>query len=401
MTEVKTSIQGVAGFKVAGVAAGIKKKAGVLDFALIVSDVPCQAAGVFTTNLVKAAPVLVDQDKLNRSGGRVRAIAINSGCANAATGQQGMENAYETARYVAEKIGCHEDEVLVMSTGVIGVQLPMDKIKHGVDLAVENLGENNWDKAARAIMTTDTHPKEASMTENGYTIAGIAKGAGMIAPNMATMLGFMVTDAALSAQDAKIALQQAAGTTFNRIVVDGDMSTNDTVLLLANGVSGVKASSQVATLLQAVSKQLAQAIVRDGEGVTKFVTIKVQGANDDESARLIANTIATSPLVKTAFYGNDANWGRIIAAAGRAGVDFDATQIQLEVVKGAEKTEGGSLMLVFAGTPCDYSEAYATEIVSSSEFIYTLTVGTGSGQATIWTCDLSHEYVSINAEYRT
>ena len=401
MSEVKTTIQPIAGFKVAGVAAGIKKKAGALDFALIVSDVPCHAAGVFTTNLVKAAPVLVDQDKLNRSGGIVRAIAINSGCANAATGQQGMDNAYETARYVAEKIGCHEDEVLVMSTGVIGVQLPMEKIKHGVDLAVDNLGADNWELAARAIMTTDTHPKQASIVEDGYSVAGIAKGAGMIAPNMATMLGFMVTDADLSTLEAKASLLQTAGTTFNRIVVDGDMSTNDTVLLLANGVSGAKANSDFTSALQVVSKQLAQAIVRDGEGVTKFVTIKVQGTEDDASARQIANTIATSPLVKTAFYGNDANWGRIIAAAGRANVDFDATQIQLEVVMGAEKPEGDPLMLVFAGTPCDYSEAVATEIVSSSEFIYTLTVGAGNGQATIWTCDLSHKYVSINADYRT
>jgi len=399
MSEILSTISGMSGYRVAGVHCGIKKN-DALDFALIVSDSPATCAGVFTTNLVKAAPVLVDQEKLNRSGGRVRALAVNSGCANAATGQQGLDNANQTARYVAEKIDCHEDEVLVMSTGVIGVQLPIDKIRRGIDLAFQQLSEDGWDDVARAIMTTDTYPKLASVTKDSFQVAGIAKGAGMIAPNMATMLSFIVTDAQLSRDDSQIVLNAVSDHTYNRIVVDGDMSTNDTVLLLANGE--VKPTQDIEEAIGTVSKKLAQDIVRDGEGVTKFVTVAVNGTATDSEARQIANTIATSPLVKTAFYGNDANWGRIIAAAGRAGVNFDPAKIQLKVTLGVDETlTGAPLLLVFDGTPCDYSEAMATDIVSASEFTYTLIVGSGQGSATVWTCDISHDYVSINAEYRT
>ncbi len=398
MVDVFPTIAGVNGYRVAGVHCGIKKN-NALDFALILSDKLATCAGVFTTNLVKAAPVLVDQDKLKRTGGRVRALAINSGCANAATGQQGLDNAYETARYIATKIGCHEDEVLVMSTGVIGVQLPMDKIQHGVDLAVEQLTKSAWDDVARAIMTTDTRPKLASTNADGFQIAGIAKGAGMIAPNMATMLSFIVTDANLSLEDAQGMLDHASNRTYNRIVIDGDMSTNDTVLLLANGDK--MPAHDIAPLLEAVSKKLAQDIVRDGEGVTKFVAVTVNGTATDADARHIANTIATSPLVKTAFYGNDANWGRIIAAAGRAGIDFDVNKMQLEIGRGVDTVHGESITLVMEGTPCVYSEAEATAIVSETQFTYSLNLGTGRGTATVWTCDLSHDYISINAEYRT
>lgn len=389
---MKPAIEHISGFQTAGVHCGLKKN-GNLDFALIVSETPAQAAGVFTQNLVKAAPVLVDQEKLRRTGGVVRAIAVNSGCANAATGQQGIDNAYEIARYVAEKLGCHEDQVLVMSTGVIGTQLSMDKIKYGVGLAVDQLGKNNWEDAARAIMTTDTRPKLASVVDD-VTVAGIAKGSGMIAPNMATMLGFIVTDATLNATDVQAMLHRATEKSFNRIVVDGDTSTNDAVLLLANGRNQSPLDESV---LDIVCHHLAQAIVRDGEGVTKFVTINVHGTKTNADARQIANTIATSPLVKTAFYGNDANWGRIIAAAGRAGVDFDAARVELRVAS----VDDDELMLVYQGTPCDYSEQQATEIVSQPEFIYTLNVGDSDGHAMIWTCDISHDYVSINADYRT
>jgi glutamate N-acetyltransferase/amino-acid N-acetyltransferase len=396
---------GLAGFQAGGVAANIKKN-GALDLALIVSDTECAAAGVFTTNRVKAAPVLVNLEKLAKTGGKVRAIVVNSGCANACTGRQGIDNANATARHAAAAIGCHEDEVLVMSTGVIGVQLPLDKVTHGIDLAMQAANAENWDAAARAIMTTDTRPKQAASSGDGYTIAGIAKGAGMIAPNMATMLSFIHTDARLSPGDVRTALRHAAEMTFNRIVVDGDMSTNDTVLLLANGCSGtaVETSDELARFterLTEVCRTLAHAIVRDGEGVTKFVGITVEGVASDADARTIANTIATSPLVKTAFYGNDANWGRIVAAAGRAGVDFDGDSVDLSVAPGVDENAGDPLVLVKSGTPTDYSEDAASAIVRGAEFSYTLTVGTGDGRATVWTCDFSHEYVSINAEYRT
>jgi glutamate N-acetyltransferase/amino-acid N-acetyltransferase len=291
-----------------------------------------------------------------------------------------------------------------MSTGVIGVQLPLDKVTRGVDLALQALNADNWEPAARAIMTTDTRPKMAASTADGYTIAGMAKGAGMIAPNMATMLSFIQTDARLSPHDVQTALRHAVGMTFNRIVVDGDMSTNDTVLLLANGASAVSLDNdeecqQFQTALEAVAVQLAQAIVRDGEGVTKFITVHVQGLPDDAAAHQIANTIANSPLVKTAFYGNDANWGRILMAAGRAGVEFDQEQVALWIAPGQNMNQ--PLQLVANGMVQDFDEADSTAIVSQPEVCLTLKCGAGSGSATVWTCDLSHEYVSINADYRT
>ena len=289
MTDVKPTIESVHGFKVAGVHAGLKAE-GALDFALIYSETPCVAAGVFTTNQVKAAPVLVDQERLQKNATGIRAVAINTKCANACTGQQGIDNALQTARWVAERLGCSEDEVLVMSTGVIGTQLPMEKIRHGVDLAVDALGDSNWEAAATAIMTTDTRPKMASVmvkTKDGreYHIAGIAKGAGMIAPNMATLLSVVVTDAMLDEHQAYLHLRQIADWSFNRIVVDGDMSTNDTLSLLANGASNVTLESGNDFIgfqrgLADVCRKLAKDIVRDGEGVTKFITVEVRGAND-------------------------------------------------------------------------------------------------------------------------
>ncbi len=400
MAEVKATIDSVKGFQVAGVHCGLKKE-GKLDFALIVSDVPCTAAGVFTTNQVKAAPVLVDMERLKNHAHHIRAVAVNTGCANACTGQQGIDNALQTARWVAEAIGCDENEVLVLSTGVIGTQLSMDKIKQGIELAVSGLGANNWEAAARAIMTTDTRSKSASIQADGYQIAGISKGAGMIAPNMATMLGVMVADAAIEVDSLNRSLQAMTQSTFNRIVVDGDMSTNDTVLLLSNGASGVSNPVEGDSLF-AVGRKLAQDIVRDGEGITKFITLTVQGTPDIETAHQIANTIATSPLVKTAFYGNDANWGRIMAAAGRAGVAIDPQQSKLWITPGeiTERNEE-SLLLFDAGMPTGYSEERATVIFKNAEVSILLDCGMGDGFATVWTCDLSHDYVSINGSYRS
>lgn len=410
MAEVQTSIEGVKGFKVAGIHAGLKKD-NQLDFALIVSDTPCVAAGVFTTNHVKAAPVLVDTERLENHASQIRAVAINTKCANACTGQQGIENALQMARWAAEALDCDENEVLVMSTGVIGSQLPMEKIKRGVEVAADSLGDN-WEATARAIMTTDTRHKMASIVvtkANGenYTIAGICKGAGMIAPNMATMLSTVVTDAALALDVLQASLTATAQSTYNCIVIDGDMSTNDTVLLLANSASGVNVESpddlaQFQQALFGVCEKLAKDVVRDGEGVTKFITLTVQGVADADAAHQIANTIATSPLVKTAFFGGDANWGRIVAAAGRAGIVIQPETTRLWITPGETTDKADeSLLLYEAGMPTGYSEARATEIFKNAEVSILLDCGAGEGAATIWTCDLSHDYVSINGDYRS
>jgi glutamate N-acetyltransferase/amino-acid N-acetyltransferase len=407
VTDFASSING---FRVAGVHAGLKKD-GLLDMALVVSEAPCTAAGVFTTNRMQAAPVLVDMEKLAASQTGYRAVVVNTRCANACTGEQGVVNARAMASYTAGKLGCDPAQVLVMSTGVIGTHLPMEKIQHGIDLASAGLG-SDWEAAARGIMTTDTRPKFAStqfsLGGGDVTLTGIAKGAGMIAPNMATMLGVIVTDAVLGPEAAQAMLGSAARHTFNCIVIDGDMSTNDTVLLLANGASGVSLTSpadQAAfnAALFAVSKSLAQAIVRDGEGVTKFITLNVQGASDDAAAHQIANAIATSPLVKTAFFGKDANWGRIVAAAGRSGVPIVAERTQLWITAGSDLwLTDDSLHLFENGMPTAYSEATASAIFAETDVSIVLDAGMGGdGKATVWTCDLGYDYVKINGDYRS
>lgn len=408
--ELKAQIDGVRGFTVAGVSSGLKKD-GQLDFALLSSDRPCTVAGVFTENRVKAAPVILDMARLEHHAGEIHAVVMNSGGANACTGQQGIQNAETMTRQVAERLRCDENAVLVLSTGVIGQQLDMEKVAHGVEKSVAALG-HDWKTTAQAIMTTDTRPKLASVTvttdDGDYTVAGIAKGSGMIAPNMATMLAIIVTDASVNQQQNNRVLKTATDHSFNRIVVDGDMSTNDTVLLLANGASGVrlKTSQHQEAFQKAVTmvcQKLAHDIVLDGEGATKFITISVHGAPTDADANRIAHAIATSPLVKTAFYGNDANWGRIIAAAGRAGVSLDADKLALWISPRQEVTDlsGDALLMVRNGTPTNYNESRATEIISSESVFVLLTCGMGDGWTTVWTCDLSHEYVSINADYRT
>lgn len=401
MIDVQQGVAWVAGFRVAGISAGLKAN-NAPDFALIVSDRPCSAAGMFTTNLAKAAPVLLDQETLAANGGAIRAVAVNTKCANACTGEVGLANAREMARLTGAALDVAPASVLVMSTGVIGTHLPMDKIARGVELARAGLGQD-WSSTAQAIMTTDTRPKLASATvqtaDGAFTVAGIAKGAGMIAPNMATMLSAIVTDAALPPEALQAALRAAVETTFNRVVIDGDMSTNDTVLVLANGASGVTPEAAAFTeALRAVCDSLARQIARDGEGATKFVQVEVIGAPSDRDAHQIAHTIATSPLVKTALYGGDANWGRIIAAAGRAGVAVDPNRMTLWVHgPGIE----APLCLFSAGLPADYSEAVATAIMQGAEIAISLDCAAGSGDATIYTCDLSHDYVSINGHYRT
>ena len=409
MGTVNSSIDSVRGFQVAGVHAGLKKD-DALDFSLIVSDVNCAAAGVFTRNKVKAAPVLFDMERLDENPKAIRAVATNTISANACTGAIGLKNARATANLVADELSIVAEQVLVMSTGVIGTHLPMDKIAQGARLAGANLG-SDWRAAAAGIMTTDTRPKLGSVsveTEAGaYTLAGIVKGAGMIAPNMATMLSVIVTDAALALPDLNAALKSATQQSYNRIVIDGDTSTNDTVLLLANGASGVNLSSAedlsaFQDALNALTRYLAQEVVRDGEGVTKFITLNIVNAESVAEAEKIGQTIGASALTKTAFYGSDANWGRIVAAAGRADTAFDPDRTSLRVAAGERGANNTAGVEIFSGgMPTDYREEDAAAIMAEPSITFTLDCGIGDGKATVWTCDISHEYVSINGDYRS
>lgn len=391
---------------VAGTAACAIKKPGLLDLALLYSEVDCTTAAVFTKNRVVAAPVIVDRETLSNNHERIRAVVANSGNANACTGVLGLNNTRQMQRAAADALDCESDQVLVLSTGVIGVQLPMDKIGAGIISASSNLAQDNGRSAAKAIMTTDTHAKHLAvklkLPAGIVTIGGMAKGAGMIHPNMATLLGVITTDAAVAPDLLDEMLRTAVNQSFNRISIDGDTSTNDTVLLLANGSSHVaiadrESIAQFQDALTSICLTLAKMIVRDGEGAGKFVEIQVAGAPDNAAAHAVATTIATSPLVKTAFAGSDANWGRILAAAGRAGVDFDQYQAALWV--GIQTVK--ELQLVSQGTPLNYQEADAAAIFAEPEFKVLLDLGAGSGMATMWTTDLTHEYVNINADYRT
>ncbi len=380
------------GFRAAGVAASIKKN-GNPDVALIVSDNDCNAAAVFTTNKVKAAPVLRGQAILKTHASSLRAVLINAGCANACTGDEGLRNATDSALAVATELHISEPErVLTMSTGVIGVQLPMDKLRSGIFSAAKNLTPEIT-AASHAIMTTDTVPKTTLLQREGYSLVGTAKGSGMIHPNMATMLSVVVTDAVVSASRLRLCLQSAAKRSFNRITVDGDMSTNDTLLVLANGASGVKPSrEEFEEALTDACIDLAKQVARDGEGATKFITILVTGAASEKQAEKVGRTIATSPLVKTAFYGEDANWGRIVCAAGYSGEDVDPARMSLWF---------GGVHVFAYGQPTDYNDADATNAMRPKDVEIHIDLGIGQSYATVWTCDMSHEYVTINGKYRS
>jgi glutamate N-acetyltransferase / amino-acid N-acetyltransferase len=401
---IQPTIETVRGFRAVGVSAGIKY-ADRYDLALIVSERPCVAAGVFTTNQIKAAPVLACQSRLATHADQIRAVVVNSGYANAMTGAAGLADAEATTAHVAQRLDVPPEAVLPLSTGVIGERLPLEKLKAGVDQAVGRLGDH-WLTAAQAIMTTDTRPKLCAVTvgagEGAYTVAGVAKGAGMIAPDMATMLAVIVTDATLTPAIAQATLRQAAHTSFNRIVVDGDMSTNDTVLLLANGTSPAENLDQFQHALNQVCQQLALSIVQDGEGATKFITISVHGAPDDEAARRVAQTLATSALVKTAFFGQDANWGRVAAAIGRAGVPLDPAALNISIAPGRDANASrADLTLVQHGVRADYREADAAKIMTADEITLTVELGQGDGWGLVWTTDFSTDYVHINADYRS
>ena len=403
----------VTGFDAAAVAAGIKKS-GAPDLALVASRVPCRAAAVFTRNLFPAAPVIFDRQLLAFNNESIHAVLINAGCANACTGPEGTANARLSAEQVALHLGAHEHSVLVMSTGVIGVQLPMDKLLPGIPQVVEKLAPDGWEAAAAAIMTTDTRPKLATRTvtlgEATVTLTGMAKGAGMIHPNMATMLSVIATDAAIAQPVLQQALTEANAVSFNRISVDGDTSTNDTAIVLANGlagndeITGLNSDAYAVFVIALIDlcTELAQALVRDGEGVTRFVTVRVQGAASNAEAHQAANTIATSPLVKTAFFGGDANWGRILAAVGRAGIAVQPERCALFIDGGPDAdSRSGALQLVVGGVPLAYSEETATAIFAQPEIDVLVDLGLGDGAATVWTSDLSYEYVRINGDYRT
>ena len=389
------------GFRASGLHCGIKAS-GKPDLSLIVSNTPASAAGVFTVNLAKAAPVYLCQDHLKSSRGSAIAIVTNSGCANACTGPQGTADAKEMAQVTAKAIGCREDHVLVASTGVIGVNLKMDKIRAGVPQAVAALATDGGAAAARAIMTTDPFPKEYAVEVDTkllgtFRVGGMCKGSGMIEPRMATMLGYLTTDAAVEPELLQRAVTEAARYTFNAITVDGEPSTNDCVFALANGASGVTINEGhyrvFVEALRTVAHELALGIVRGGEGATKLIAITVTGAASDADAWMAARAIANSPLVKTAVHGGDPNWGRLIAAAGRSGAQFvlDGARVQI-----------GSLVLFENGRPFDELAPKAADYLMGKDLAITVDLGAGgSHSATVWTCDLSAEYVKINAEYRT
>jgi len=389
------------GFKASGVGVGIKRGEGQLDLALLAADRPAAAAAVFTTNRAQAAPVVVSREHLRASGGFARAIIVNSGCANACTGEQGLEAARAMAADTARLLGCRPEEVLVASTGVIGVALPIDRIRRGLPSAIAALGDDQGAAAARAIMTTDPFPKEsaARLVAGGRPVAigGMAKGSGMIEPKLATMLAFLTTDAAAPPPLLDRALREAVAVTFNAITVDGECSTNDCVMLLASGASGATLTDAeypaFVSALTAVCRELALGIVRGGEGATKLIAVTVTGAATEDEARRAAKTIANSPLVKTAIHGGDPNWGRLVAAAGRADVAFDLARASAAI---------GPMTLFRDGQPHDEAAPEAAAYLrANAEIEVTVHLGAGSASATVWTCDLSAEYVRINAEYRT
>ena len=389
------------GFRTGAVHCGVKAVASALDLVVLVADDPASAAAIFTTNLAQAAPVIVSREYIERSGGIARAIVVNSGCANACTGPEGHAHAKAMAAETAAAIGCAPHDGLVASTGGIGVALPIDRVAAGIRAAVPTLSRGQGSEAARAIMTTDLFPKECAATvttpRGTFTVGGMAKGAGMIEPNMATMLGFLTTDAAVSPAPLQSALEASARDTFNAITVDAECSTNDSLFALASGASGVAIDDVTYPALldgfRTVSRELALGIVRGGEGATKLIAVTVSDAQNVDAARQVARTIANSPLVKTAMHGADPNWGRIVSAAGRSGATFDLAKTSVRI---------GGILLFDHGAAHDERAPQAAEHLQGDFVQIDVSLGSGGDlAATIWTCDLSAEYVRINGDYRT
>ena len=397
---VKAGVTFPKGFKAAGVKAGIKKS-GNLDVAVIYTEKEAAIAGTFTQNAVAAAPVFASKAVVKT--GSAHAIAANAGCANACTGEQGMKDAKEMQAVTAEALGCDPLDVIVASTGVIGVNLPMDKMKKGLRQAVAELDENGSEKAGNAIVTTDTYSKACSLaiTLGGKEVrlGAIAKGSGMIQPNMATMLCFITTDAAIDSTLLQKALSEIVEVSFNMISIDGDMSTNDMCIVLANGAAGnakITAEGEdyetFKEALQSICQGLAKRIAADGEGATKFLTVNVKGTKSFADAKTIAMSVAKSPLVKTAFFGEDPNWGRVICAVGYAGVPMDP---QKTIVK------FGGIPVYANGVGAPFDEEELRSVMSAHDIIIDIDMGEGAEEATVWTCDFSYEYVKINGEYHT
>jgi glutamate N-acetyltransferase/amino-acid N-acetyltransferase len=392
------------GFRMGATACGLKKT-GALDLALLSSDVPASAAGVFTQNLVVAAPVLISKEHLRASKGRMRAIVVNAGNANCATGAAGHAAAQRTVAEAAKHLGCQTNEIFVCSTGVIGVPLPLEKILRALPLLSRNRrwSARSFAELSLAICTTDTRPKTAStsfkMAGKRVHLAGCAKGAGMIHPNMATTLAFVATDASIAPPLLQKTLHDVTARTFNCISVDGDTSTNDALLVLANGAAdapaigaGSKAHRDFAAGLEHVCQSLALQIVADGEGAQRVIEIEVRGAKTEAAAKRIAETIATSPLVKTAFAGGDPNWGRVFAAAGRAGVSFDAARVDITMA---------GVPVLRRGQPLDFNERAASNRLLAAHVPIVVHLHAGPASARYWTCDFTAEYVRINASYCT
>ncbi len=392
------------GFRFAATACGLKKT-GALDLAVLTSDVPASAAAVFTQNLVVAAPVLVCKTHLRTSKGRMRGVIVNAGNANCATGAAGYAAAQRTVTETAKRLRCKPQELFVCSTGVIGVPLALDKILHALPVLLQNrrASARSFAELSLAICTTDTRAKTATtsfrMTGKRVHVVGCAKGAGMIHPNMATTLAFVTTDAAIAPGLLQKTLKDVTGRTFNAISVDGDTSTNDTLLVLANGAAGAPAirpgtaaHHAFAAALEDVCRSLALQIVADGEGAQRVIEIEVKGARTEAAARQIASTIATSPLVKTAFAGGDPNWGRVFAAAGRAGVPFDTSRVDITMA---------GVPVLRRGQPLDFNERAASNRLLAKHILIVVDLRAGPAVARYWTCDFTAEYVRINASYRT
>ena len=401
MKQIEGGITAVAGIRAAGLHAGIKTAA-AKDVALIVTDTPASAAGVFTKNSVTAAPVLLCRDHLG--DGTAQAVIVNSGNANACTGEVGMANARRMAEATAEQLGIEANLVLVSSTGVIGQQLPMDKIENGIQATANALSSEGGADAAEAIMTTDTHPKsvavEVEVDGVPVRIGGIAKGSGMIAPNMATMLSYLTTDARINAETLQTALNRVVDDTYNLLTVDTDRSTNDTVLILATGCAE---NADIVTAeeedyeafcegLLFVCTELVKMLARDGEGATKLVEVVVKHAKNRDDAEKAARAVAESPLVKTAVFANDANWGRIMMAIGKSGAEFDPYQVDVWLA---------DYQIVKNGMDAGYDEDKATALFAQDPVRITIDLRAGDTEITMWTCDYSYDYIRINADYRT
>jgi glutamate N-acetyltransferase/amino-acid N-acetyltransferase len=401
MKAVEGGVCAPKGFRASGVHAEIKKGSTKKDCALILSDRSAEVAGMFTKNVLKSPPVIWNESVCMKEA--ARGVFINSGNANAATGKRGMDDTRATAEKLGKRLDIPADQMCVCSTGVIGVPLPMDRIAKGIDGCAASLAADGSLAAAEAIMTTDRTAKQLAIElEIGgkpVRIGAIAKGAGMIAPNMATMIAILTTDAAFAPEVLHGLLFDAVERSFNRIGIDNDMSTSDTALIFANGASGVPAISprsedrtRFGAALTQVCQDMAKWLIRDGEGVTKTVEILVRGATCEDDAKTIARSIGNSMLCKTAFYGGDANWGRIACAAGYSGVDFDPGELDIWI---------GGVLVCKSGLAADYEEAKALDVMKHPEFSITVVVGDGPGDAAFWTSDLTHDYVSINAHYRT